>query len=71
MESKAKLLGHPIHPMLISFPLGSRSCGPASEHFVSQCGIEASCKSRVILSRQANLQNLVLRERPRRRAEVL
>jgi uncharacterized membrane protein len=22
MESKAKLLGHPIHPMLISFPLG-------------------------------------------------
>ena len=22
MESKAKLLGHPIHPMLIVFPLG-------------------------------------------------
>ena len=22
MESKAKLLGHPIHPMLIPFPLG-------------------------------------------------
>ena len=23
MESKAKLLGHPIHPMLIVVPLGS------------------------------------------------
>jgi uncharacterized membrane protein len=22
MESRAKLLGHPIHPMLIPFPLG-------------------------------------------------
>jgi uncharacterized membrane protein len=22
MESKAKLLGHPLHPMLIVFPLG-------------------------------------------------
>jgi len=22
MESKAKLLGHPIHPMLITFPFG-------------------------------------------------
>jgi uncharacterized membrane protein len=22
MESRAKLLGHPIHPMLIVFPLG-------------------------------------------------
>ena len=24
MESKAKILGHPIHPILIVFPLGRR-----------------------------------------------
>jgi uncharacterized membrane protein len=27
MESKAKLLGHPIHPMLIAFPLGLLGMG--------------------------------------------
>jgi uncharacterized membrane protein len=27
MESKAKLLGHPIHPMLITFPLGLLGMG--------------------------------------------